>query len=71
MKDYTPFIEKYVVAELVKQGYEQSVALKGADRAVDHYRRSASASAKGKMFDDCLHIAKVWASKYQPKTKSR
>ncbi|WP_243466240.1 hypothetical protein [Sodalis glossinidius] len=49
-----------MVAELVKQGYEQSVALKGADRAVDHYRRSASASARGKMFDDCLHIAKVW-----------
>ncbi|MFT4465670.1 MAG: hypothetical protein ACMX3H_14635 [Sodalis sp. (in: enterobacteria)] len=70
MKDYTPFIEKYVVAELVKQGYEQSVALKGADRAVDHYLRSASASARGKMFDDCLHIAKVWASKYQPKRKS-
>ncbi|MGL9725022.1 hypothetical protein [Sodalis sp. (in: enterobacteria)] len=70
MKDYTPFIEKHVVAELMKQGYEQSVALKGADRAVDHYRRSASASARGKMFDDCLHIAKVWASKYQPKRKS-
>ncbi|CAJ0996801.1 hypothetical protein SODG_007586 [Sodalis praecaptivus] len=70
MKDYTPFIEKHVVAELVKQGYEQSVALKGADRAVDHYRRSASASAGGKMFDDCMHIAKVWASKYQPKRKS-
>lgn len=70
MKDYTPFIEKHVVAELMKQGYEQSVALKGADRAVDYYRRGASASAKGKMFDDCLHIAKVWASKYQPKRKS-
>lgn len=69
MKDYTPFIEKHVVAELVKQGYEQSVALKGADRAVDHYRRSASASGKSKMFDDCLNIAKVWASKYQPKIK--
>ncbi|CAK8741637.1 hypothetical protein SODG_004954 [Sodalis praecaptivus] len=70
MKDYTPFIEKHVIAELMKQGYEQSVALKGADRAVDHYRRSASASARGKMFDDCMHIAKVWASKYQPKCKS-
>ncbi len=46
MQDYTPFIEKQVVAELMKQGYEPSVALRGADRAVDHYRRSASASAK-------------------------
>ncbi len=53
MKDYTPFIEKHVVAELVKQGYEPSVALKGADRAVDHYRRSASASARAR----CLTIA--------------
>ncbi|CAK8740720.1 hypothetical protein SODG_004197 [Sodalis praecaptivus] len=32
MKDYTPFIEKHVVAELMKQGYEQSVALKGAEQ---------------------------------------
>ncbi|MGX8939610.1 hypothetical protein ACWWJF_28265 [Symbiopectobacterium sp. Eva_TO] len=69
MKDYTPFIEKHVVAELVKQGYEPSVALKGADRAVDHYRHSASASARGKMFDDCFRIAKAWAMKYQSKKK--
>ncbi|MGL9720489.1 hypothetical protein [Symbiopectobacterium sp.] len=69
--NHIAFIEKQVVAELMKQGYEPSVALKGADRAVDHYRRSASASARGKMFDDCLHIARLWASKYQPKTKNR
>ncbi|WP_235184746.1 hypothetical protein [Photorhabdus temperata] len=35
-----------------------------SDKAVDHYRRSSSASRKGKMYDDCLHIAKAWASKY-------
>ncbi len=32
--------------------------------AVDHYRRSSQASRKGRMFDDCLHIAKVWANKF-------
>ncbi|MGG2139919.1 hypothetical protein [Symbiopectobacterium sp. RP] len=69
MKDYTAFIEKHVVAELMKQGYAPSVALKGADRALDHYRRSGSASGKGKMFDDCFRIAKAWAMKYQPKKK--
>ncbi|MGX8939331.1 hypothetical protein ACWWJF_00655 [Symbiopectobacterium sp. Eva_TO] len=67
--NHIAFIEKHVVAELVKQGYEPSVALKGADRALDHYRCSSSASGKGKMFDDCLRIAKAWAMKYQPKKK--
>ncbi len=38
--------------------------------AVDHYRRSSQASRKGRMFDDCLHIAKVWANKFaKEKTK--
>ncbi|SFN29355.1 hypothetical protein SAMN05216516_1052 [Izhakiella capsodis] len=59
------FIEKNVISELVKQGFDNTVARISADRAVDHYRRSASASAKGKMFDDCLCIAKAWAKKYQ------
>ncbi|PIJ49182.1 MULTISPECIES: hypothetical protein [unclassified Erwinia] len=61
------FIEKNVISELVKQGFDNTVARMSADRAVDHYRRSASASAKGKMFDDCLFIAKAWAKKYQSK----
>lgn len=30
------------------------------DIAKEHYRRNA-ASAKGKIFADCLHVAKVWA----------
>lgn len=64
------FIEKYVVSELMKQGYEQSVARISADIAVEHYRRNA-ASAKGKIFSDCLHAAKVWAGKYQPQVKAK
>lgn len=62
------FIENHVVNELVKQGYEQSVARISADVALEHYRRNA-ASAKGKIFGDCLHAAKVWAGKYQPQIK--
>lgn len=61
------FIEKNVISELVKQGFDNTVARMSANRAVDHYRRSASASAKGKMFDDCLCIAKAWAKKNQKK----
>ncbi|WP_334473007.1 hypothetical protein [Arsenophonus sp. PmNCSU2021_1] len=39
-----------------------------ADVALEHYRRNA-ASAKGKIFADCLHVAKVWAGRYQPQIK--
>jgi len=70
VKNYLEFIEKHVVAELVKQGYEQSVARISADIAKEHYRRNA-ASAKGKMFADCLHVAKVWAGRYQPQIKPK
>ncbi|TDB57228.1 hypothetical protein [Photorhabdus khanii] len=58
------FIEKNVQAELVKLGFSSSIACIASDKAVDHYRRASSASRKGKMYDDCLHIAKAWASKY-------
>nr|CBA74553.1 conserved hypothetical protein [Arsenophonus nasoniae] len=57
-----------MVNELVKQGYEQSVARISADIAVEHYCRN-SASTKGRIFADCLHAAKVWAGKYQPQIK--
>ncbi|MBT9428891.1 hypothetical protein [Candidatus Symbiopectobacterium endolongispinus] len=62
------FIEKHVITELIKQGYDQSVARISADIAKEHYCRN-TASAKGKMFVDCLHVAKVWAGKYQPQIK--
>jgi hypothetical protein len=64
------FIEKNIVAELTKQGYHETVALQSSNQAIDHYRRCSSSTGKGKMFDDCLHIAKAWASKLQKnKTK--
>ncbi|MFS1582915.1 MAG: hypothetical protein ACL7AY_08935 [Candidatus Arsenophonus phytopathogenicus] len=68
MKNYVECIEKNVVSELIKQGYDQSIARISADIAVEHYRRHA-ASAKGKIFSDCLHVSKVWAGKYQPQIK--
>ncbi|MBD2816764.1 hypothetical protein ID850_19020 [Xenorhabdus sp. Flor] len=45
------FIEKNVQAELIKLGFSSSVAGMASDRAKEHYRRSASASRKGKLFD--------------------
>ncbi|MFS1582956.1 MAG: hypothetical protein ACL7AY_09150 [Candidatus Arsenophonus phytopathogenicus] len=68
MKNYVQFIEKNLVSELMKQGYEQSGTRISASIAVEHYRRN-SASTKGKIFADCLHAAKVWAGKYQPQIK--
>jgi hypothetical protein len=41
----------------------------GADMAVDHYRRCSQASRKGRIFDDCLYIAKQWAGKHKSKQK--
>jgi len=64
------FIHKNVTAELIKLGYDNNAALYGADMAIDHYRRCSQASRKGKIFDDCLHIAKQWAGKQKSKAKS-
>lgn len=66
----TQFIHANVKNELVKQGYDQNVALMGADMAVDHYRRCSQASRKGAIFDDCLRTAKLWADKYGKKPKT-
>ncbi|AXG42236.1 MULTISPECIES: hypothetical protein [Photorhabdus] len=62
--NHEQFIANNIQAELVKIGFSSSIADMASDKAVDYYRRSSSASRKGKMYDDCLHIAKAWASKY-------
>ncbi|OON34633.1 hypothetical protein BTJ39_23865 [Izhakiella australiensis] len=67
--NHVRFIEENVISELEKQGFDTDVAHIGAREAVAFYHRSASASRKGKQFDDCLSIAKAWAQKYQPKKK--
>lgn len=63
------FIEKNIISELVKQGFDIDVAHIGTREAVSYYHRSSSASGKSKMFDDCLSIAKAWATKCQGKKK--
>lgn len=67
--NHVQLIQREVLAELEKLGYEKSVAQQGADKAVLHYRRSSQASARGKMYDDCLREAKLWAAKLQPRRK--
>ena len=61
------FILQNVKKELLKLGYEENVALSGTDMALDHYRRYSQASRKGRIFDDCLFIAKSWVQKLQAK----
>jgi hypothetical protein len=67
--NHPDFIHANVKSKLISDGFAISVAQMCANKAVDHYRCSSSASGKGKMFDDCLSIAKAWAKKYQPKRK--
>ncbi|MBY6259104.1 hypothetical protein K3G69_21650 [Phytobacter diazotrophicus] len=61
--NHIEFIEKHVRAELIKLGFTVSVAQGGAYQAVDLYRRMSQASQKGKIFDDVLRHARLWAEK--------
>ncbi|MBT9428924.1 hypothetical protein [Candidatus Symbiopectobacterium endolongispinus] len=67
--NHPDFIHANVKSKLISDGFDISVAQMCANKAVDHYRSSGSASGRGKMFDDCFRIAKAWAMKYQPKKK--
>ncbi len=61
--NHIQFIEKNVREALIKQGYPESVAQGGAWQAIDLYRRMSQASQKGKIFDDVLRHARLWAEK--------
>ncbi|WP_312954281.1 hypothetical protein [Atlantibacter hermannii] len=61
--NHEQFIEKHVREELIRLGFPVSVAQGGAFQAVDLYRRMSQASRKGKIFDDVLRHAKLWAEK--------
>jgi len=61
--NHIEFIEKNVREELIRQGFAPSVAQGGAWQAVDKYKRMSQASQKGKIFDDVLRHAKLWAEK--------
>lgn len=58
------FIAHHVQAELIKLGFSLSIAQMASDRALEYYRKSAQASRKSQLFDDCLNMAKAWAMKY-------
>ncbi|HDW2027081.1 TPA: hypothetical protein RK455_003949 [Enterobacter ludwigii] len=63
--NHIEFIEKHVCEELLKLGFSLVVARGGAFQAVDMYKRMSQASRKGKIFDDVLRHAKLWAEKQQ------
>lgn len=67
--NHIQFIEKNVREALIKQGFPESVAQGGAWQAIDLYRRMSQASQKGKIFDDVLRHAKLWAKKQTSKTE--
>ncbi|HCA5835262.1 TPA: hypothetical protein MXS15_001773 [Klebsiella pneumoniae] len=61
--NHIEFIEKNVREELMRQGFTHAVAQGGAYQAVDMYKRMSQASRKGRIFDDVLRHAKLWAEK--------
>lgn len=67
--NHLEFIEKNVKEELTRQGFAPSVAQGGAWQAVDLYKRMSQASKKGKIYDDVLRHAKLWAEKQTTKTE--
>lgn len=62
--NHEQFITRNVQAELKKLGFSLVVIQKACDMALLHYRKSSQASRKGRIFDDCLNVAKAWAIKY-------
>ncbi|HCA0684905.1 TPA: hypothetical protein R4041_005722 [Citrobacter freundii] len=62
--NHIEFIEKHVREELLKLGFSLGVA-QGGVQAIDMYKRMSQASRKGKIFDDVLRHAKLWAEKQQ------
>lgn len=69
--NHIEFIEKNVREELIRQGFSVSVAQGGAFQAVDLYRRMSQASQKGKIFDDVMRYARLWAEKQTSSAERR
>lgn len=61
--NHIEFVEKHVREELIRQGFTAAVAQGGAFQAVDMYKRMSQASRKGRIFDDVLRHARLWAEK--------
>lgn len=64
--DPKEFIRKNITDALVAEGFPLSVAQGGVEIGLDYYRCSSQASRKGRMFDDCLVRARLWAQGQTP-----
>ncbi|MGG6135511.1 hypothetical protein ACQV2E_06490 [Pantoea allii] len=67
----TEFIHKNIKSQLMAEGYPEDVAMRGADKGVQHYRKCSQASRKGRMFDDCLYYARLEARFQTPKNERK
>ncbi|WP_073382261.1 hypothetical protein [Edwardsiella piscicida] len=59
------FIHDNIRRQLVGEGFDEALARKGAEAGVVHYvEHSTQASRPGKLFDDCLRVARRWVVAY-------
>ncbi|WHQ16389.1 hypothetical protein MQ089_10680 [Edwardsiella anguillarum] len=59
------FIHDNIRRQLVGEGFAEALARKGAEAGVAHYVAHATqASRCGKLFDDCLRVARRWVVAY-------
>jgi len=63
------FIEKNIIIELERLGFDEVACNIGAREAVAYFRRASNTSKNGKIFDDCLFHAKLFAKKHASKKK--
>ncbi|WP_019209111.1 hypothetical protein [Yersinia massiliensis] len=60
---WSQFVYDQIEKELLKLKYPPAIAKGGAAFGEDYYKRASQASAKGRIYDDCLRLAKEWAKK--------
>jgi len=63
------FIEKNIITELTRLGYDKTAVNIGAREAVSYFRRASTTSKNGKIFEDCLFHAKLFAKKHASNKK--
>jgi len=63
------FIEKNLIRELEKLGFDDSACHMAAREGMAHFHRASRVSMKGKLFDECLSVAKSLAKKQISKRK--
>ncbi|PPC63907.1 hypothetical protein C1Y41_04485 [Pantoea sp. ICBG 1758] len=67
--NYLEFIESNIASELLRLGFDKSAASAGAREGVAFFQRATSSGKKGKIFEDCLSHAKLFAKKHDSKKK--